>query len=232
MDTRTFDRLTAEVAGRPTRRAALRVLAAGLLGGLLSRHTAAPARAAQIVVGPPTEGMILTCADAGLTDCGGACVATLTDPSNCGGCGVVCGPGWSCVSGVCLGEAPPDGVSLIDCAAQGMTDCGGVCTDLAADSANCGACGNSCPLGGYCEGGVCAGAICLGGQTDCGGYCADLLNDPANCGFCHNFCDSGTCSGGSCAPICFGGGSVCTDDSACCSGDCGLDEIFGGGVCV
>ena len=189
--------------------------------------------AAQIdVAGPPTEGMILTCADAGLADCGGVCVDTLTDPTNCGGCGGVCGPGWSCVSGVCLGEAPPDGVSLIDCAAQGQTDCGGFCTDLAADSANCGACGNSCALGGFCQGGACQGIVCLGGQTDCGGYCADLLNDPANCGACHNFCDSGTCSGGSCAPICFGGGSVCTDDSECCSGDCGLDEIFGGGICV
>ena len=231
MDTRTFDRLTADLAGRPTRRAAVRLLAGGLLGGLLPWHGAAPARAAQIVIGPP-EGMILTCADAGLTDCGGVCVDTVTDPANCGGCGGVCGTGWSCVSGVCLGEAPPAGVSLIDCAAQGQTDCGGFCTDLAADSANCGTCGNSCPLGGYCEGGVCKGVFCMGGQTDCGGYCADLLNDPANCGACHNFCDSGTCSGGSCAPICFGGGSVCTEDYECCSGDCGLDEFLGAGACV
>jgi hypothetical protein len=228
---RTFDLLTAEAARRPTRRAALRLVAGGLLGGLLFRSRNGSMHAAQIV-GPPTEGMILTCADAGLADCGGVCADTLTDPVNCGGCGVVCGPGWSCVSGVCLGEAPPDGVSLVDCAAQGLIDCGGFCTNLAVDSANCGACGNSCSLGSSCPGGACSGIVCLGGQTDCGGYCADLLNDSANCGACHTFCDSGTCSGGSCAPICFGGGSVCTDDSECCSGDCGLDEIFGGGVCV
>src|SRR6188768_152476 len=125
MDAGTFDLLTAEVADRPTRRAALRVLAAGLLGGLLSRHRAAPARAAQIVVGPPAEGMILTCADAGLIDCGGVCVDTARDGSNCGGCGFACGPGSSCASGVCLLTAPPADVSLVDCAAQGLVDCGG-----------------------------------------------------------------------------------------------------------
>src|SRR5687767_4573426 len=124
--------------------------------------------------------MILTCADAGLTDCGGVCVDSLTDPANCGGCGVICGPGWAFGSGVCLGETPPSGVSLFVCAAHWLIDCGGVCTDITVDSANCGACGNSCTLGGSCQGGACAGIVCVCSETDCGGYCADLLNDPAN----------------------------------------------------
>jgi len=200
MDARTFDLLTAEVAGRPTRRAALRMLAAGLLSGLLSRHGAAPARAAQIVVGPPTEGMILTCADAGLADCGGVCVDALSDGDNCGGCGVVCGPGSSCASGVCLLTAPPAGVSLIDCAAQGLTDCGGFCTNLSSDASNCGACGNSCALGGYCQGGSCTGLACPDGLTDCGvGYCVDLNSDPNFCGGCQYGCFEGySCVNGAC----------------------------------
>jgi hypothetical protein len=60
----------------------------------------------------------------------------------------------------------------------------------------------------------------MGGETDCGGYCADLLNDEYNCGACHNLCDSGVCTNGSCGAFCFGPGTLCTDDSTCCSGDC------------
>jgi hypothetical protein len=327
MNASSFDRWVRTVSLRPTRRGALRLLARGVLGGVLSR-AAAPLSAAQGVVGPPTEGMILTCADAGLAECGGVCVDVSTDPANCGGCGVVCGPGSSCANGVCLLTAPPAGVSLVDCAAQGLTDCGGFCADTLTDRshcggcgvacsgeqlcengacrqsgavrvadcaaqgladcntgncvdlftdpyncgacgatctltgdcqggvcaehycqfgltlcggycvdtltdlANCGACGNACAPGASCEGGACASPACPAGQTDCGGYCADLQNDEANCGGCHTFCDSGTCRGGTCAPICYGGGSVCTSDSECCSGDCGLDEIFGGGICL
>jgi hypothetical protein len=200
MDTRTFDRLTAEVAGRPTRRDALRVLAAGLLGGLLSPQ-ATPARAAQIdIYEPPTEGMILTCADAGLTDCGGVCVDASSDGNNCGGCGGVCGPGSSCASGVCLLTAPPAGVSLFDCAAEGLIDCGGFCADLAVDAANCGACGNSCALGGYCQGGLCTGLVCLDGLTDCGaGYCIDLNSDPSFCGSCQDgYFEGYACENGAC----------------------------------
>ena len=199
MDTHTFDRWVAGVARHPTRRATLRLLAAGLLGGLLPRAGNAPAGSAQIA-GPPTEGMILTCADAGLADCGGVCVDVLSDPYNCGGCGGVCGLGWSCINAVCLGEAPPAGVSLVDCAAQGLIDCGGFCTDLSVDSANCGACGNSCALGGYCTGGVCAGLVCFGDLIDCGtGYCVDLNSSPFHCGGCGNFCGVDDCVNGECA---------------------------------
>jgi hypothetical protein len=233
MEPLTFDRWVAGLGHRRTRRTSLRLLGGALFGGVLAGRENERARAAQLdIAGPPDDVSIYTCAGGGLATCGDVCVDTATDAYNCGGCGVVCGPGWSCINGLCLGAAPPSDVSLIDCAAQGQVDCGGFCTDVAVDAFNCGVCGNPCPLGGFCEGGVCKGTVCLGSETDCGGYCADLLNDPANCGFCHNFCDSGTCSGGGCAPICFGGGSVCTDDSECCSGDCGLDEVFGGGVCV
>jgi hypothetical protein len=200
MDAHTFDRWVAAVSHRRTRRATLRLLGGVLLGGLLPGSKSELARAAQIVVGPPTEGMILTCADAGLTDCGGVCVDASSDGNNCGGCGVVCGPGSSCASGVCLLTAPPAGVSLFDCAAEGLIDCGGFCADLAVDAANCGACGNSCALGGYCQGGLCTGLVCLDGLTDCGaGYCIDLNSDPSFCGSCQDGCFEGyACENGAC----------------------------------
>ena len=47
MDARTFDRWTATVVRHPTRRGALRLLAAGLLGGLLAHRGATPTRAWQ-----------------------------------------------------------------------------------------------------------------------------------------------------------------------------------------
>jgi len=47
MDPQTFDRRVAAAARRPSRRAALRLLAGGLLGGLLAKRGVAPARAAQ-----------------------------------------------------------------------------------------------------------------------------------------------------------------------------------------
>jgi hypothetical protein len=228
MDASTFDRWVAAVAHRGTRRTTLRLLGTALLGGLLPRSKSELARAAQIVVGPPAEGTILTCADAGLTDCGGVCVDALSDGDNCGGCGVVCGPGSSCASGVCLLTAPPAGVSLIDCAAQGLTDCGGFCTNLSSDASNCGACGNACPAqhGPYglidaswsCQGGVCVEASCAAkGLTDCGGFCIDLAVDAANCGACGNSCAlGGYCQGGVCT------GVACLDGLT----DCGV------GYCV
>lgn len=190
MDAHAFDRLVATVARCPTRRTALRLFGGALLGGLLPRSGGLAAHAAQIdVAGPPPEGLILTCADAGLTDCGGVCVDTLGDPFNCGVCGGVCGAGLSCVSAVCLSQAPPAGVSLVDCAAQGLIDCGGFCTDLSADANNCGACGSSCSLGGYCQGGVCTGLVCLGELIDCGvGYCVDFNSNPFHCGGCELGC--------------------------------------------
>jgi Bacterial TSP3 repeat/Stigma-specific protein, Stig1 len=324
MDETRFDALSRALSGHPTRRATLRLLAGGLLGGLLPQRGAMPTRAAQpgrtdrdadglynddevnvygtnpdlydtdgdgigdgeeVYLGtdPLTPNGGNVCA-AGLTECFGVCVDVLSDPVNCSGCGVVCAAGDACVGGfctaitqgdqglvaeageptgalvsceaiglipcagiccaagevceggICLGPVAQAGarmdVQLNECVAQGLTDCGGVCVSLNSNNFHCGACFNSCPLGGTCNHGMCVGPVCLGGWTDCGGYCADLQNDQYNCGVCHNLCDSGMCTAGSCGAICFGGGTVCTNDRECCSGDCGLDELFGAGVCV
>jgi hypothetical protein len=47
MDSQTFDRLVADAARHPTRRATFRILAGGLLGGLFAQRAVASARAAQ-----------------------------------------------------------------------------------------------------------------------------------------------------------------------------------------
>lgn len=203
MDARTFDRWTAAMTRRPTRRAALRLLAGGLLGGLLSRHGTAPVRAAQIdVVGlPPSD---LLCIAQGLTDCGGVCADVAADPANCGTCGSVCSAGDTCSGGACVTGAVSD-IDLDACAAQGLTNCGGVCANTLYDNNHCGACGSSCPLGGYCQGGACqGGCLALGFQ----------------CVYGVNECCSGACLNGVCQ--CSPPGDVCSNDSTCCSDLCNV----------
>src|SRR5689334_11674641 len=150
MDGNTFDRLTTAVTQRPSRRAAMRLWAAGLLTAAL-RPGAAPVRAAQVdVVGPPSADSL--CVAQGLTNCGGACVDISADAANCGDCGWVCESGQTCSGGMCWGSATsPDQT----CAAQGLTNCGGVCANLAADPYNCGSCGRACGAGDACADGAC-----------------------------------------------------------------------------
>jgi hypothetical protein len=89
------------------------------------------------------EPALVTCADQGLTDCGGVCIDTATDPANCGGCGVVCSPGILCDVGVCgAAPAPP--------AAEPV-----VAEEPAACLAAGGACDPATP--GLCCSGVCTG---------------------------------------------------------------------------
>lgn len=40
-----------------------------------------------------------------------------------------------------------------------LTACNGACVDVSEDTTNCGACGNSCPDGYYCSGGLCIKSI-------------------------------------------------------------------------
>ncbi len=44
--------------------------------------------------------------------------------------------------------------------ADGCVTCGGSCTDLATDAANCGACGEACQTGQVCISGACEWPIC------------------------------------------------------------------------
>ena len=54
----------------------------------------------------------------------GTCIATSSDPGNCGACGLVCPAGYACQTGACvIGPPPPDGGTGIMCQAP-FTPCG------------------------------------------------------------------------------------------------------------
>jgi Stigma-specific protein, Stig1 len=133
------------------------------------------------------------------------------------------------------------GERQVACAA-GQTDCGGVCRDLAADPAHCGACGLRCATGGTCTAGACG---CPSPTELCGAACVDTSTSAAHCGSCTHACGAGTCSGGACtcanaagvkdcgvatSPQCRG---TLADRSNC--GDCNVvclsGEICASGAC-
>lgn len=126
----------------------------------------------------------------GDTDCGGRCVSLLTDPANCGACGVAVGlPLEVCAAGTAA------------CAA-GIETCGGACTDLARDPLHCGGCDVACDAGAFCAtaGGTtsCTGQ-CPDGFSVCAGACVDFLADRFHCGACGNACEAGqACRDGAC----------------------------------
>jgi hypothetical protein len=119
----------------------------------------------------------------GLTVCGNACVATATDPNNCGRCNNFCAFGAACQTGTCV-------------CPNGLTVCANQCVDESSDPKHCGGCNAQCALGG-----VCTNAVCncpSGAPTLCGSVCTDLTVDANNCGQCGHACTSGACNNGAC----------------------------------
>jgi len=154
--------------------------------------------------------------------CNGSCNADGYCGPPCGLAGAPCGSNADCCEGeglccfdgtrlttVCtlVDACPGEGPAPAGCPA-GQTDCGGACVDLNADAAHCGACFNSCPLGGVCGGGVCQGADPAGGCLALGSPCT----------YSNDVCCSGACLNGICQ--CSPAGDVCADGSTCCSGAC------------
>ncbi len=149
------------------------------------------------------------------SDAANGCETSLSNTATaCGACGVVCrypnGNG-SCSAGRC---------ALSTCVA-GFDNCDGNAdngceTPTAADSSNCGRCGNRCPSGTACSAGTCA-SVCTGGTTFCGGRCVALDSDPSACGTCGRVCAGGSnatpaCRGGACALACDRGFGDCDGD--------------------
>src|SRR6478609_2400424 len=86
-------------------------------------------------------------AQCAFTTCGGLCVDTKTNASNCGMCGMAC-PSTApfCSNSTCSAT----------CA---NTMCGTACVDTKTDVANCGGCNMPCATGQTCSAGMCMGVI-------------------------------------------------------------------------
>src|SRR5665213_593339 len=119
------------------------------------------------------------------TQCGDQCVDVLTDPANCGSCGIPCSPGQSCQGGTCQCQS-------------GML-CNGAC--VSSDATHCGDCTTTCPANQVCSNNIC-GSSCSSAETLCGSACVVTNGtDALNCGACGRACDStqhcedGTCIG-------------------------------------
>ena len=121
----------------------------------------------------PDTGLVCS---GGSTECGGKCVDTQSDTTNCGGCGKACSSGMVCVKGSCETSC-----------GSGTIKCGQSCVDPKTDEKNCGTCGTACTSGETCTGGKCA-LWCPSPFSDCSGTCVDTKTDEKNCGACGTAC--------------------------------------------
>ena len=92
----------------------------------------------------------------------------LTDTSNCGACGTTCTGGKSCINGGCVcptGQFVYKGVCVIrtyidpsirnEMCISPLSPCNGDCVNLQTSAINCGTCGTTCPINGWCSSGEC-----------------------------------------------------------------------------
>lgn len=93
------------------------------------------------------------------------------------------------------------------CASTAERDCNGVCTNIASDSNNCGACGNVCGTGQHCQVATCT---CQGSLQNCAGSCINTNANAQNCGACGTACEATqVCDRGMCAAECSVGLTNC-----------------------
>ncbi|HEY3493732.1 MAG TPA: hypothetical protein VGK73_03555, partial [Polyangiaceae bacterium] len=192
--------------------------------------------------GTCTDGMCVCPTD--YTNCGGVCVDLKTTKDHCGSCEVACPNDEICVPT----DGDPEGEPPGECVCpEPKVDCDGICTDLATDAQNCGACGSACENNKICvptdgepvnePAGEC---VCPPNTEDCGDTCADLSNDEQHCGDCEVECENNLscldslcgCPDGltECSERCVDTeddvencgrcGNECPDDFFCSGGDC------------
>lgn len=169
MDPRTFDRWTTAFAYRPSRRAALRLLAAGAMAGLFSPRLVRAAMQADRdgdgLFDADETGVYGTNPDVYDTDGDGSGdgeeVYYGSNPVAADSVAGVVGDG----NDVGLGANPDEGVVLggeqgeaVACA-DDLVNCNGACVNLAFDLLHCGYCGNVCTGAAGYEG-VCSFGVC------------------------------------------------------------------------
>lgn len=146
----------------------------------------------------------------GRMTCADACVDTLNDTLNCGGCGLSCSANHMasiiCFGGACNGSCQ---AGYADCNQNKLFD--GCEVDVASDAANCGACNRVCQKGANaiqptCRAGNCD-FQCKPGWANCDGSATngceiETDTDASNCGACGSSCGMATpyCINGQCLP--------------------------------
>jgi hypothetical protein len=170
---------------------------------------------------------------AGRTECASVCVNTQSDPQNCGGCGVACGPAEACVSGSCMGGTIVGGSCTDDsqCGANGYCLSGqqgfpgGYCLVL-----NCSD-SNPCPAGNDCY------TLFSDGTTACIKHCTQDSECRTQDGYIcdsYNTCWPG-CQGDDDCPefyTCDVGTGECVEEPECTPGSCPEGQVCAGGHCV
>ncbi len=157
------------------------------------------------------EGVCGTDCAADLADCNGlpddGCETSVDTTTNCGGCGVACGPAQQCEAGACcVGDGGGCGFGLeVPCcsALRCLTNYCGMAACIGAGAA-CRTADSCCS--GICNEGRCCGAL------------GDTCTSPTDCCLTDQTCHVGRC--------CRVFGARCTAASDCCSGRCS------GGTCT
>jgi hypothetical protein len=174
------------------------------------------------------------------------CADFMRDVSDCGGCGLACGPNLVCMAGACV-TAP---VMTGGACGSGLQMCPSGCTSIADDYRNCGMCGQFCD--GSCNSGACQapgqapyGSPCTRNGDCAGGLCLDRMRFGYPMGFCTSICDvnlpcganqicvgSPTSGGfGACRPACAADADCTAQAPFCVGGACQPDCRSGPGVC-
>ena len=148
--------------------------------------------------------------------CGETCIDVLTDPKNCGTCGVACPDGIACVDGKC--DVKPtcqcsdgkvcdeNGDCVVKCGSSlcrpDESCCGNACTTLDTVK-HCGSCDNACQGNApFCQYGACADKCspqtCEAQSAQCGTV-NDGCGNALDCGSC---ADGKVCTSNQCVDAC------------------------------
>jgi hypothetical protein len=168
--------------------------------------------------------------DAGVflgTCCGGSCVDTGSDPSNCQVCGNVCPAGSFCNYGFCPVTDCAQASINIECILENGkvgSCCGANCVDPSSDPDNCGGCGIQCAGSGTCSGYVCSSG-CPSLTCPAGTSCERSVCEPLGCS---GFEDGWPCSFSPSQPgICCDGRCVDPNADPLHCGSCGTGNPSG-----